>query len=117
MSRYAIENLFGIQGLNIAWYGVIIGFVNQEAFGNLVTAPHLQFFPYAVYIDTLAECFMKQEYCLVIIEFDSHEGPGLELLHTMRATKNTPILVLANYLGSEAKIALCYENIQQGHAP
>lgn len=25
MSRYAIENLFGIQGLNIAWYGVIIG--------------------------------------------------------------------------------------------
>lgn len=167
MSRYAIENLFGIQGLNIAWYGVIIGigivlgvllasyrchrteintdvlfdyllaalpasilgarlyyvvfqwpyyrehpleipaiwqgglaiyggiltailvgvifcrrkhisffrfadvcvpslllgqaigrwgnFVNQEAFGNLVTAPHLQFFPYAVYIDTLAE--------------------------------------------------------------
>lgn len=25
MSRYAVENLFGIQGLNIAWYGVIIG--------------------------------------------------------------------------------------------
>lgn len=25
MSRYAIENLCGIQGLNIAWYGVIIG--------------------------------------------------------------------------------------------
>ncbi|NLI54842.1 MAG: prolipoprotein diacylglyceryl transferase [Clostridiales bacterium] len=24
MNRYAIENLFGIQGLNIAWYGVII---------------------------------------------------------------------------------------------
>lgn len=167
MSRYAVENLFGIQGLNIAWYGVIIGigillgallaarrsrhrhfdselladyllaalpisilcarlyyvafqwsyyrehlseiwkiwegglaiyggilgavltailfcrrkkvpffqfadicipslllgqaigrwgnFINQEAFGKLVTAPHLQFFPYAVYIDALGE--------------------------------------------------------------
>lgn len=39
--------------------GQIIGrwgnFVNQEAFGNLVTNPKLQFFPYAVYIDSLAE--------------------------------------------------------------
>ena len=52
------------------------------------------------------ECFMKQEYCLVIIELDLQESPGLELLRTMRATKHTPILVLANYLGSEAKIAL-----------
>ena len=25
MGRYAIENLFGIEGLNVAWYGVIIG--------------------------------------------------------------------------------------------
>jgi len=24
MDRFAIENLFGIQGLNIAWYGVFI---------------------------------------------------------------------------------------------
>ena len=24
MNRYAIENLFGIEGLNIAWYGLII---------------------------------------------------------------------------------------------
>lgn len=24
MKRYAIENLFGIEGLNIAWYGLII---------------------------------------------------------------------------------------------
>lgn len=28
-------------------------FVNQEAFGNLVTDPAFQFFPYAVYIDAL----------------------------------------------------------------
>ena len=26
MSKYLIENLFGIEGLNIAWYGVIITF-------------------------------------------------------------------------------------------
>lgn len=30
-------------------------FVNQEAFGNLVTNQNLQFFPYAVYIDALGE--------------------------------------------------------------
>lgn len=30
-------------------------FVNQEAFGNLVTEPSLQFFPYAVYIEALGE--------------------------------------------------------------
>lgn len=30
-------------------------FVNQEAFGNLVANPSLQFFPYAVYIDALGE--------------------------------------------------------------
>lgn len=30
-------------------------FINQEAFGGLVTNPGLQFFPYAVYIDSLAE--------------------------------------------------------------
>ena len=30
-------------------------FVNQEAFGNLVADPSLQFFPYAVYIDALGE--------------------------------------------------------------
>jgi phosphatidylglycerol:prolipoprotein diacylglycerol transferase len=30
-------------------------FVNQEAFGNLITDPKLQFFPYGVYIDALSE--------------------------------------------------------------
>ena len=30
-------------------------FVNQEAFGNLVTKPDLQFFPYAVFIEQLGE--------------------------------------------------------------
>ena len=24
MNHYAVENLFGIEGLNIAWYGIII---------------------------------------------------------------------------------------------
>lgn len=39
--------------------GQIIGrwgnFMNQEAFGNLITDPKLQFFPYGVYIDSLQE--------------------------------------------------------------
>ena len=87
MNHYAVENLFGIEGLNIAWYGIIItfgmilgsmlalrrckktgvepdhlynlvlwlipslvlgqaigrwgNFVNQEAYGNLITNPDL----------------------------------------------------------------------------
>ena len=39
MNRHAIENLFGIEGLNIAWYGLII------------TNSSLCFFPYGVYIE------------------------------------------------------------------
>lgn len=43
--------------------GLVIGqaigrwgnFINQEAYGALVTEPHLQFFPYAVYIEQLQE--------------------------------------------------------------
>lgn len=52
------------------------------------------------------ECFMNQEYCLVIIELHSRGGSELELLHTMRAAKSTPILVLTNYLEADDKIAL-----------
>ena len=45
--------------LDICAPGLILGqaivrwgnFVNQEAFGNIVTDPNLQFFPYAVYIE------------------------------------------------------------------
>jgi prolipoprotein diacylglyceryltransferase len=58
LKRYAIENLFGIEGLNIAWYGIIIAcgmvlgqaigrwrnFVNQEAYGKQITNPSLCFF-------------------------------------------------------------------------
>jgi len=29
LNRYAIENLFGIEGLNIAWYGIIISCDNR----------------------------------------------------------------------------------------
>jgi phosphatidylglycerol:prolipoprotein diacylglycerol transferase len=39
--------------------GQIIGrwgnYINQEAFGNLITNPKLQFFPYGVYIEALGE--------------------------------------------------------------
>lgn len=37
MNRYAIENLFGIEGLNIAWYGLIIacGMVLGFALGSI----------------------------------------------------------------------------------
>ena len=49
--------------LDIGAPGLILGqcigrwgnFVNQEAFGNLITDPSLQFFPYGVYIERLGE--------------------------------------------------------------
>ena len=40
-----------VLGQSIGRWG---NFVNQEAYGNLVTNPNLQFFPYAVYIDDAA---------------------------------------------------------------
>lgn len=59
--RYHKFPLFSL--LDLAVPSLVLGqamgrwgnFVNQEAFGNLVTDPTLQFFPYAVYIDALGE--------------------------------------------------------------
>ncbi len=46
-------------------------FANQEAYGNLVTDPGLQFFPYAVYIENLGEwhqaTFFYESICDLII--------------------------------------------------
>ncbi len=46
-------------------------FVNQEAFGALVTNPNLQFFPLAVYIDSLGEwhqaTFFYESFCNMIL--------------------------------------------------
>jgi len=64
MSKYLIENLFGIDGWNIAWYGVIIAVgmvlgvmlaIYRTRKQGLVTDSSLRFFPYAVYIDALEE--------------------------------------------------------------
>ena len=46
-------------------------FVNQEAFGALVTNPNLQFFPLAVYIESLGEwhqaTFFYESFCNMIL--------------------------------------------------
>ena len=46
-------------------------FINQEAFGALVTNPHLQFFPLAVYIQSLGEwhqaTFFYESFCNCIL--------------------------------------------------
>ncbi len=57
------KNIPLLKFLDIAVPSLVLGqaigrwgnFVNQEAFGNLVANPNLQFFPYAVYIDALQE--------------------------------------------------------------
>lgn len=52
-----------LQFLDIAIPSLLVGqivgrwgnYANQEAYGNLISAEHLQFFPYGVYIDALGE--------------------------------------------------------------
>ena len=61
-------------------------FLNQEAFGELVTNPDLQFFPYAVYIERLGEWHMATFFyesvaCFLIFIF---------LLIYRRKAKNAP---------------------------
>lgn len=62
-------------------------------------------------VSTVADAldsFMKFECCMVIMDFCLSETDSLEMLRTMRAIKNTPILVLTDHLKSEGKIALFY---------
>lgn len=42
MNRYAIENLFGIEGLNIAWYGTIRLFVEGLRSDSLYLLPGIR---------------------------------------------------------------------------
>ncbi len=50
--------------------------------------------------------FMKQEYCLVIMDVPLANTDCLDILRIMRETKHTPILVIAPSMQSEAKVAL-----------
>lgn len=50
--------------------------------------------------------FMKQEFCLIILEFQLAVENDMELLHTIRQTKHTPIMVLTEQLKAEEKITL-----------
>lgn len=52
------------------------------------------------------EKFIKQEYCITMIDFHISGMSCIEMLRIMRAAKNTPILVLANHLESSEKIAI-----------
>lgn len=56
-------------------------------------------------VEALAN-YIKQEYCLVILEVQLSDMDNMKLLQTMRQTKHTPILVLSKSLTSEDKIAL-----------
>ena len=62
-------------------------------------------------VSTVADAldsFIKFEYCMVIMDFCLSETDNLKILRTMRAIKNTPILVLTDHLKSEEKVALFY---------
>lgn len=59
-----------------------------------------------VFASEALDCFMKHEYCLVIMDFQVSEMDGLEMLHVMRAAKHTPILVLTDPVSSDDKANL-----------
>ena len=50
--------------------------------------------------------YMKQDYCLVILDIQLDDIDSMELLKTMRCTNHTPILVLTAPLTSEEIITL-----------
>lgn len=50
--------------------------------------------------------YMKEEYCLVILDVQSMDMNSLELLRTMRNAKHTPILALTDPLKSEDIVTL-----------
>lgn len=56
-------------------------------------------------IEALAD-YMKNEYCLVILDIQSADTNNIELLRTIRNTKHTPILVLTDSLSPEDTITL-----------
>lgn len=59
---------------------------------------------YALTVDEGLQEFLKQQYCLVIIDIALSEADGHELLKTMRQAKILPILVLSSKSGTEYKL-------------
>lgn len=51
------------------------------------------------------ECFVKQEYCVAIMDLHLPDIDSLNILRAMRSAKRAPILVLTDPLESEGKIA------------
>lgn len=56
-------------------------------------------------MEALAD-YMKNEYCLVILDVQPANANSMELLRTIRNTKHTPILVLTDPLNSEDTVTL-----------
>ena len=52
------------------------------------------------------DIFIRQEWCLVILDIQSSDKNWMEMLRIMRSTKQTPILTLIPPLEKEEKIAL-----------
>ena len=60
------------------------------------------------FIDTAEalDSFMRQRYCLVIMDSTMEDMDGRELLRTMRQAKAAPILVLTDTLSPEDEVAI-----------
>lgn len=56
-------------------------------------------------MEALAD-YMKNEYCLVILDVQPADTNSMELLRTIRNTKHTPILVLTDPLNAEDIVTL-----------
>ena len=61
-------------------------------------------------MEALAD-YMKNEYCLVILDVQPTDTNSMELLRTIRNTKHTPILVLTDSLNSKDIVTLFWARI------
>ena len=71
MNRYAIENLFGIEGLNIVWYGIIITCINKE---------HI----YDLALWLIPVCIICARAYYVIFEWDNYKNDLLSVFEINR---------------------------------
>lgn len=112
MNRYAIENLFGIEGLNIAWYGIIIacGMVLGFALAIYrcrktgINKEHI----YDLALWLIPVCIICARAYYVIFEWDNYKNDLLSVFEINRGG----LAIYGGVLGGVA-VALIYYKVKR----
>ena len=116
MNRYAIENLFGIEGLNIAWYGLIIacGMVLGFALAIYrcrktgINKEHI----YNLALWLIPVCIICARAYYVIFEWDNYKNDLLSVFEINRGG----LAIYGGVLGGVA-VALIYCKVKRTSKP